>query len=137
MRDTDIYGYLRILTVWLGLWLWQHNFETTAVTDIYGSLLITTVVFWTSINWQSITDVDNSKNEAKEVRHTTIGFVQLRLEVVAINISNMAAFVRAWQTSPKIGSYYLTLSKAKQRCRADGMLMPQLHKAWTLAANLI
>ena len=62
-----------------------------------------------------------------------MGFVQVRLEVVAINISNMAAFVRAGQTSPNIGSKHLSLSKAKQRLRAEGILMPHLHKALTLA----
>ena len=55
-----------------------------------------------------------------------MGFVQVRLEVVAINISNMAAFVRAGQTSLNITSYYLPLSKATQRLRADGILMPHL-----------
>ena len=59
----------------------------------------------------------------------TMGFVQVRLEVVAIGISNISAFVRAGQTSLSISSYYLTLSKAKQRFRADGILMPHLHKA--------
>ena len=36
--------------------------------------------------------------------HTTMGFVQVRLEVVSIISSNIAAFVRAWPTSPNIGS---------------------------------
>jgi hypothetical protein len=49
----------------------------------------------------------------------TMGFVQVRLEVVAIGISNIAAFVRAGQTSLSIRSYYLTLAKAKQRFRAE------------------
>jgi len=31
----------------------------------------------------------------------TMGFVQVRLEVIAINISNMAAFVRAGKASLK------------------------------------
>ncbi len=35
---------------------------------------------------------------------TTMGFVQVRLEVVAIGINNIAAFVRAGQTSPSISS---------------------------------
>jgi len=48
-----------------------------------------------------------------------MGFVQVWLDVVAIGITNIAAFVRAGQTSPSIGSYYLTLSKARQRFRAD------------------
>ena len=60
-------------------------------------------------------------------------FVQVRLEVVAISINNIAAFVWAGQTSLNISSYYLSLSKAKRRLRADGMLMPHLHKALTLA----
>ena len=59
-------------------------------------------------------------------RRTTMGFVQVRLEVVAIISSNIAAFVRAGQTSPNIGFYYLSLSKAGQRLRADGILMPHL-----------
>ena len=48
-----------------------------------------------------------------------MGFVQVRLEVVAININNIAAFVWAGKASPNISSYYLSLSKAKQRLRAD------------------
>jgi len=55
-----------------------------------------------------------------------MGFVQMWLEVAAIIISNIAAFVRAGKTSLNIISYYLTLSKAKQRRRADGILMPHL-----------
>ena len=55
-----------------------------------------------------------------------MGFVQVWLEVVAIIINNMAAVVRAGQTSLNISSYYLTLSKAKQRLRAEGILMPHL-----------
>ena len=42
-----------------------------------------------------------------------MGFVQVRLEVVAINISNIAAVVRAGQTSLNISSYYLSLSKSQ------------------------
>ena len=53
-----------------------------------------------------------------------MGFVQMRLEVVAIN--NIAAFVRAGKASLNISSYYLSLSKAKQRFRAEGILMPHL-----------
>jgi len=48
-----------------------------------------------------------------------LGFVQVWLEVVAISTSNIAAFVRAGKASLNISSYYLTLSKAKQRFRAD------------------
>jgi hypothetical protein len=48
-----------------------------------------------------------------------MGFVQVWLEVVAIGSSNIAAFVRAGKATLKISSYYLTLSKAKQRLRAD------------------
>ena len=58
-----------------------------------------------------------------------MGFVQVRLDVVAINISNIAAFVRAGQATLNISSYYLSLSKAKQRLRADGILMPQLSQS--------
>jgi len=67
----------------------------------------------------------------------TMGFVQVRLEVVAIGISNIAAFVRAGQTSLSISSYYLTLTKAKQRFRADGILMPHLHKALHVSCHKI
>jgi len=55
-----------------------------------------------------------------------MGFVQVWLDVVAIGINNIAAFVRAGKASPNISSYYLTLLKAKQRLRADGILMPHL-----------
>jgi len=48
-----------------------------------------------------------------------MGFVQVWLDVVAIGINNIAAFVRAGQASLSISSYYLSLSKAKQRLRAD------------------
>ena len=41
-------------------------------------------------------------------------------------VNNMAAFVRAVKTSLNISTYYLTLSKAKQRFRAEGILMPHL-----------
>ena len=54
---------------------------------------------------------------------TTMGFVQVWLDVVAIGISNIAAFVRAGKASLNISSYYLTLSKAKQRFRAEGILL--------------
>jgi len=49
-----------------------------------------------------------------------MGFVQVRLEAVAIIINNIAAFVRAGKASLSISSNYLSLSKAKQRFRADG-----------------
>ena len=55
-----------------------------------------------------------------------MGFVQVRLEVVAINTKNIAAFVRAGKASPNISCYYLTLSKAKQQLRVEGILMPHL-----------
>ena len=45
--------------------------------------------------------------------HTTVGFVQVWLEVVSIGINNIAALVRAWPTSPNIGSKYLSLSKSR------------------------
>jgi len=61
-----------------------------------------------------------------------MGFVQMRLEVVAIGINKIAALVRARPTSPNIGSKHLTLSKAGQRFRAEGILMPHLHKALSL-----
>jgi len=53
----------------------------------------------------------------------TMGFVQVWLDVAAIIISNIAAVVQAGQTSLNISSYYLTLSKAKQRLRAEGILL--------------
>ena len=56
---------------------------------------------------------------AIEAQPTTMGFVQVWLDFVAIGIINIAAFVRAGQTSLNICSYYLTLSKAKQRFRAE------------------
>jgi len=52
--------------------------------------------------------------------------VQVWLEVVAIGINNIAAFVRAGKASLNISSYYLTLSKAKRRLRAEEILMPHL-----------
>ena len=42
-----------------------------------------------------------------------MGFVQVRLEAVAININNIAAVVRAGQTSLNISSKYLSLSKSQ------------------------
>ena len=48
-----------------------------------------------------------------------MGFVQGAAWRSAINFSNMAAFVRAGQTSLNISSYYLTLAKAKQQLRAE------------------
>jgi hypothetical protein len=65
-----------------------------------------------------------------------MGFVQVWLEVVAINISNIAAVVRAGKASLSISSYYLTLSKAKQRLRAEGILMPQLSQSLNVVRNL-
>jgi len=64
-----------------------------------------------------------------------MGFVQMRLEVVAINISNIAAFVRAGKASLSISSYYLSLSKAKQRFRAEGILMPHLLQSPNVSSN--
>ena len=66
-----------------------------------------------------------------------MGFVQVWLEVVAISINNIAAFVRAGQTSPNIGSKYLSLSKAGLWFRAEGILMPHLHKALSLPAIFV
>ena len=42
-----------------------------------------------------------------------MGFVQVRLEVLAININNIAALVRAGQTSLNIGSKHLSLAKSR------------------------
>ena len=66
---------------------------------------------------------------------TTVGFVQVRLEVVAIITNNIAAFVQAGQTLPNIGSKYLSLAKAWLRLRAEGILMPHLRKALSLAVS--
>ena len=44
---------------------------------------------------------------------TTVGFVQVRLEVVAIITNNIAAFVQAGQTLPNIASKYLSLVKSR------------------------
>ena len=49
-----------------------------------------------------------------------MGFVQVRLDVVAIGVSKMAAAVQAGKASPNIGSKYLSLLKAKQWLWADG-----------------
>ena len=49
-----------------------------------------------------------------------MGFVQVRLEVVAIVSSNIAAFVRAGQTSPTLVLNIYLYQKAKRRLRADG-----------------
>ena len=65
-----------------------------------------------------------------------MGFVQVWLDVATINISNITAFVRAEPASPNIGSKHLSLSKAGQRLRAEGILMPHLHKALTLPVIL-
>jgi len=53
-------------------------------------------------------------------------WVLCKYGVVAIIINNIAAFVRAGKALLNISSYYLTLSKAEQRFRADGILMPHL-----------
>ena len=64
-----------------------------------------------------------------------MGFVQVRLEIVAIGINNIAAFVRAGKASLSISSYYLTLSKAKQRLWAEGILMPHLLQSPNVGSN--
>ena len=46
------------------------------------------------------------------------------------------ALVRAEKTSLNICSYYLSLAKAKQRFRADGILFPHLHKALSLYTTI-
>ena len=50
---------------------------------------------------------------------------------------HIQALIRGLTTSPNICSKHLFLSKAKQRLRADGSLMPHLHKALTLNAMLL
>ena len=66
-----------------------------------------------------------------------MGFVQVRLEVVAIVINNIAAFVRAGKTSLNICSYYLSLSKAGQWFRADGILMPHLTQSPNVVRHIM
>jgi len=56
--------------------------------------------------------------------------VQVRFDFAAIISGfSFAGFGSGGLTSPNIGSKYLTLSKAGQRVRAEGILMPHLHKA--------
>jgi hypothetical protein len=62
--------------------------------------------------------------------------VQVRLEVVAIVINNIAAFVRAGQTSLNISSYNLSLSKAKQQFRAEGIRIPHLPQSPNVTRNI-
>jgi len=54
-----------------------------------------------------------------EGQQATMGFVQVRLAIAAMGINNIAALVLPGKASLNISSYYLTLSKAKQRFRAD------------------
>ena len=61
---------------------------------------------------------------------------KVRLEVVSIIISNIAALVRAWPSLPNIGSKHLSLPKSRAFVRAEGILMPHLHKALTLCITL-
>ena len=61
--------------------------------------------------------------------------MQVWLDVVAIGINNIEAFDRAGKTSLSISCYYLTLSKANQRFRADGILMPHLLQSPNVACN--
>ena len=65
-----------------------------------------------------------------------MGFVQVWLEVVAIGINNIAALVRARPTSPNIGSKYLSLSKAGQQFRAEGILMPHLTQSPVVSRHI-
>jgi len=65
-----------------------------------------------------------------------MGFVQVWLDVVAIGINNIEAFDRAGKTSLSISCYYLTLSKANQRFRADGILMPHLLQSPNVVRNI-
>ena len=84
-----------------------------------GLLVFLTLVINSDLNTANET-FRNLLNTINTSLRTTMGFVQVQLEVVAIGSSNIAAFVRAGQTSLSISSYYLSLSKAKQRLRADG-----------------
>ncbi len=45
----------------------------------------------------------------------TVGFAQAGQKEVQSTVLHIQALVRAGQSSPNISSYYLTLSKAKQR----------------------
>ncbi len=64
-----------------------------------------------------------------------MGFVQVRLEVVAIVSSSITAFVRACPITPHISSKYLTLAKAKQWLRAKGILMTHLTQSPNLSGH--
>ena len=57
------------------------------------------------------------------------------LRLYQSSVLHIPAFVRARPASPNIGSKYLSLSKSGQRLRAEGILMPHLHKALSLAAT--
>ena len=63
--------------------------------------------------------------------------MQVWLEVVAIISSNIAAVVRAGKASLSISSYYLSLAKAKQRLRAEGILMPHLLQSPNVARHFL
>ena len=61
--------------------------------------------------------------------------MQVWLEDVAISINNIAAVVQAGKATLSISSYYLTLSKAKQRLWAEGILMPHLLQSPNVVGN--
>ena len=63
-----------------------------------------------------------------------MGFVQVRLDVVAININNIAALFGPDKHRQTLVLNIYLYQKAGHRLRADGILMPQLHKALTLCA---
>ena len=64
---------------------------------------------------------------------TTLGFAILGQEVVIFIISNMAAVVRAGQSSLGFWYYLLHLFFNRQQFRADDFQMPQNRKALSLS----
>ena len=61
-----------------------------------------------------------------------MGFAQVWLEVVAININNIGAFVRAGQTSLNISLNIYLYQKPSSGYGRTGILMPHLRKALSL-----
>ena len=59
---------------------------------------------------------------------TNKGFVQLGLDVAAINSSAYPGFGAGLINIANICSKYLSLSKAGQRLRAEGILIPHLQQ---------
>jgi len=76
------------------------------------------------------------KNRAAWLR-TTVGFAQAGQKEVQSTVLHIQALVRAGQSSPNISSYFVSLSKAKQRFRAEGILMPHLLQSPNVACYYI